>query len=92
MSVRVQRVSGGSDDVQVAVAHGGRAERGRALAGEAAQGPQNHIGHVIRDHPRADQNIPERRLAGPLGAVSHLREAVSVTREMNYSFEKNNWK
>ncbi len=70
-----------SDDVQVAVARGGRAESKRLFTGQTAQRPQNHIRHVIGDHPRADQNIPERRLTRPLGTVSHLREAVSVYRE-----------
>ncbi len=75
-----------SDDVQVAVADGGRAESKRLFTGQTVQRTQNHVRHVIGDHPRADQNITERGLARPLGTVSHLREAVSVQRERRQRF------
>lgn len=59
------------------MAGGGRTESERVFMGQTAQRPQNHVRHVISDHPWTDQNITERPLARPLGTVSHLREAVS---------------
>lgn len=53
----------------------GGAEGEGAVAGQAVERSQHDVRHVIRQHPGADQDAPERYLGGPLRPVPDLGEA-----------------
>lgn len=57
----------------LAVAQGRRAEGERPLAGQGVERSQHVVGHVVHQHPGADQDAPERHLTGPVSAVPGLR-------------------
>lgn len=56
----------------LAVVHRRRAQGEGPVAGEAVERSEHAVGHVVREHPGADQNTPERHFVGPVGAVPDL--------------------
>lgn len=61
-----------SDSIVLAVVQRRRAEGRGSVAAKTLERSEHSVGHVIYEHPGADQNTPERHFTGPVCVVTDL--------------------
>lgn len=70
-----------SDSIVLAVVQRRWAEGRGSVAAKTVERSEHSVGHVIYEHPGADQNTPERHFTGPVCAVTDLGKTGSEGKE-----------